>query len=221
MSFKGEIEAKCPQGCEPFEAEVWTFIRGDRSVELRDAVLARECNMLLCPACNAAFIPEEPYVYFEPQRELLAFVFPESFRSKEAYWREKMRADFALMKDSLGKEASLDLEPEIFFGVVELAELLEREDYAGEEREVMEFIARDLGLRLYQVSPRYARDHKVPAALPYSANGAGQATPGSVIAGLEKLLAANDRLTAYSEFLSALKAAGAPALPPASSVKVP
>ncbi len=216
MSFKGEIEAKCPRGCEPFEAEVWSFIRGDRSVELRDAILARECNLLLCPACNSAFIPEEPYVYFEPQRELLAFVFPESYRGKEAFWRDKMRADFALMKESLGADLSLDLEPELFFGEEELAKVLEREDYAGEEREVMEFIANDLGLSLYQVSPRYAREHDVPASLPFTGK---TATPSSVVAGLEKLLGENDRLTAYGGFLSKLKAQREPALPPASQVK--
>lgn len=220
MSFKGEIEAKCPKGCEPFAAEVWSFIRGDRSVELRDAILARECNLILCPQCNGAFIPEEPYVYFEPQRELLGFVFPESYRAKSEFWREKMRADFALMKKSLGTELSLDVEPELFFGIEELAVLLEKEDWNGEEREVMEFIARDLGLELYQVSPRYARENQVPAALPFAPGApGGPATPQSVIAGLEKLVAANDRLTAFSGFLAKLRAQKAPELPPASQVK--
>jgi hypothetical protein len=218
MSFKGEIEAKCPGGCEPFEAEVWSFIRGDRSVELRDAILARECNLILCPSCNKAFIPEEPYVYFEPQRELLAFVFPESYREKEQFWREKMASDFVQMKETLGDEISLDLEPEIFFGIEELAQLLEGEDYAGEEREVAEFIAGELGLALYRVSPRYAREHRVPASLPY-AGKAKAATASSVIAGLEKLVAANDRLTAFAGFLKTLKAQRQPSLPPASQVK--
>lgn len=218
MSFKGQIEAKCPKGCEPFETEIWSFIRGDRSIELRDAILARECNLILCEQCNSAFVPAEPYVYFEPRREILAFVFPESYREKEDYWRGKMKEDFVLMKESLAGEVSLDLEPQIFFGVDELAELLEDEDYRGEEDEVMEFIAKELGLGIYKVSPRYARERRVPGLLPYAPSKRGEkADVKNVVAGLEKIVAANDRLTAFSGFLKTLRAEGK--LPPASTVR--
>jgi hypothetical protein len=216
MSFKGQIEAKCPNGCEPFEAEVWSYVRGDLDVALRDAVLARELNLVLCPACSGAFVPEEPFVYFEPQNELLAFVFPETYREKEEYWRGKMREDFASMKQGLGEDLTVDVEPEIFFGQDDLAGLLELEDYRGEEREVMEFIAKDLGLALYRVSPRFARRNNVPAALPSSGNG-GAPTPESVIKGLESVVSANDRLTAFSDYLAKLKKERR--LPPPSAVK--
>lgn len=218
MSFKGQIEAKCPKGCEPFETEIWSFIRGDNSIELRDAILARECNLLLCPTCSNAFIPDEPYVYYEPNREILGFVFPETYRERESYWREKMREDFAQMRESLGAGLSLDVEPQLFFGVEELARLLEDEDYRGEEDEVMEFIAKDLGLSIYRVGPRYARENGVPGLLPYVPARRGEpAGPESVIAGLERIVAANDRLTAFSGYLEKLRASRA--LPPASRVK--
>lgn len=212
MSFKGQIEAQCPNGCEPFTTEVWSFIRGDQDESLRQAVLARECNLLLCESCGKAFFPEVSYVYYEPGREILAFVFPESHRAREAHWRHKMHDDFNSMKRALGSGLPLDYEPLIFFGHEGLAELLENEDYRGEESEVMEHYAKDLGLSLYRVSPRYAREAGVPGSLPYEGK---TATPESVIQGIEKIVAANDRLTAYSGYLAVLKKSRA--LPPAAS----
>jgi hypothetical protein len=213
MSFKGNIEARCPQGCEPFETEVWSFIRGDQSPDLRDAVLWRECNLLLCPHCGAAFHPEASYIYFEPEAGLLAFVFPESYREKADYWRGKMREDFLVMKDKLAGELAHIAEPEIFFGTEELAELLEREDFRGEEREVMEAVAAELGLELYRVEPGFARRQGVPRSLPYTG---AVATRDGVKAGLVKLLAANDRLAEYRAFLDKLSEGGGEGLPPAA-----
>src|SRR5271170_1359995 len=102
MSFKGAVEAQCPNGCESFTAEIWSFIRGDAQPELRLLVMFRECNLLLCPECNKPFFPDAPYIYFDPTAELLAFVFPESYRDKEKYWRDKMAGDFTVVSDKLG-----------------------------------------------------------------------------------------------------------------------
>jgi len=212
MSIKGEIEAKCPKGCEPFTADVYSFIRGDKSPELRLAVLFRECNMLLCPECEKPFFPDAPYVYHDPTDELVAFVFPEAYRDKEAFWRGKMAADFAEMQKVLGSKLPLS-EPEIFFGNDDLACLLESEDYRAEETEVMEAVAQELGLALYRVSPLYARRQGIPRTLPFTGKSASST---SVVAGLEKVLAVNDRLTAYAAYLSKLREGAPAALPPAS-----
>jgi hypothetical protein len=48
--------------------------------------------------------------------------------------------------------------------------------------------------------------------LPYAP---GEFNRASLISGLEKLLAANDRLTAYQSYLSAVRSAADGALPPA------
>lgn len=221
MSFKGEIEAHCPKGCESFQAEVWSFIRGDTSPALRLTVLCRECNLLLCPSCGMAFFPSEPYVYYEPRAEILAFVFPEEYRSREDYWHEKMQDDFKRFKEGLGQGMPVAIEPEIFFGSDDLARLLESEDCRSEEREVMEHVAKGLGLSLYRVSPRYARKNGIPDTLPYLARPGRKATPESVVKGLEKLVAANERLTAYSGYLAALKSAAASELPPPASKPSP
>ena len=220
MSIKGQIEAKCPNSkCEPFTAELWSFIRGDVDENLRLQIKARECNLIMCDECEQPFFPEEPYIYFEPPSELLAFVFPESFRVKEKFWRDKMHADFEEMHKVLGEQFPLTVEPIIFFGVDGLAELLDFEDFRNEERDVMEWVAKELGLALYRVSPRYARENDVPGSLPYAANGSKSGpTRDSVMTGLKTLLAANDRLTAYQRYLEKLESSK-DGLPPASAVK--
>jgi hypothetical protein len=214
MSFKGEIEAQCPDGCEPFTTDVWSFINGEKRDDLRLAVMFRECNMILCPQCQKPFFAQAPFVYLDSRLELLAFVFPESYKDKEDYWRKKMKDDFGVFRANL-KELPLDIEPELFFGVEGLAALLEGEEYRGEEREVMEFVARDLKLSLYEVSPLYARRQGIPATLPYSGKSA---TRENVIDGLERVVAANDRLTAFADYLGSFRSSGA-ALPPASTAK--
>jgi hypothetical protein len=216
MSIKGVIEARCPKGCEPFETEVWSFIHGDRSPELRQAVAAKECNLLFCPACGDAFFAEAPYIYLEASAEILFFVFPASYRAEEPRWRRKMAEDFQALKRALGDNLPLDLEPEICFGPKRLGALLSEDDYRGEECEVMECLARELGLALYHVRPGFARRRGIPASLPYAPakNGEG-ATRANLIAGLERLLAANDRLTAYQSYLTGLRAAADAELPPA------
>ena len=214
MSIKGVIEAKCPKGCEPFESEVWSFINGGRSPELREAVAAQECNLLLCPACGAAFFAEAPYIYFEPADDILFFVFPASFQAEEPRWRKKMAEDFLEFKKAMGDKLPLGQEPEICFGPERLATLLSEEDYRAEEVEVMEAVAQELGLPLYRVRRGFARRMGIPASLPYAPAKKGEGvTRANLIAGLERLLAANDRLTAYQSYLDGLRRAPAGELP--------
>ncbi len=213
MSFKGVIEARCPRGCESFETEIWSFIHGRRSPELRETAQAGELNLLLCPGCGAAFFAEAAYVYFEPEDGIIAFVFPESHRAEEPRWRGKMRDDFAALKKVMGEKMPIDIEPEVFFGPDGLAELLEARDRLAEEVEVMAAVAGGLGLALYRVPPVFSRRQGVPALLPHIA-GAQALTREGLIAGLERLLAANDRLTTYRGFLDSLRASPKAGLPP-------
>lgn len=201
MSFKGHIDAKCPSGCEPFDTEVWSYINA-ADEDLRLAVLFREANLLICPHCEKPFFPDTTLVYHEPDLQLMAFVMPESYKEKEAYWREKMHEDFKIFRKTL-KDLPEGMEPEVFFGVAELSALLESEDFRREEREVMEAVAAELGLSVYRVDAAYARRHGVPATLPYKGKAATRET---VLAGLETLIAENDRLTAFSDYLKQLKA---------------
>jgi hypothetical protein len=218
MSFTGEIETKCPNGCEPFTTQVWSFIRGETSPELRTAALAREVNLLICPACNAPFFPDAAYIYFEPEAEILAFVFPESFKDREEFWRAKMMDDLKTMKEGLGPDLFGGIEPELFFGPEGLGALLEAEDWKNDEREVMEAVAKELGLPLYRVSPQFARFHGIPASLPYIAQKGKHADKKSLIEGLTQLIQANDRLETYAKYLEALKTSPELTLPPAAKL---
>jgi len=212
MSFQGTFEAECPSCTDGFAAPIWTFVNGGKDENLRDQAKASECNLLLCPSCGAAFLPEAAWIYYEPEAEILAFVFPPSYKAEEAKWRDKMKADFAAMREALGSKLPLDHEPDVFFGPDGLAQLLEFEDWRRDERDVMEFFAKDLGLSVYKASPAWARAHGAPSRLPYKGKAP---TPETVAAGIKALLAANDRLTAWAEFLPKLEKDAA--LPPAAS----
>ena len=126
MSFQGDVEARCSACSEVFETPVWSFVHGGTDVSLRDQIKARELNLLLCAHCNEAFMPEVSWIYYEPDAELMAFVFPESWSAEQAKWREKMTADFEQMKGTLGDKLPIDYVPEIFFGQDGLGALLEK-----------------------------------------------------------------------------------------------
>lgn len=211
MSFHGEIETRCPDGCEPFTTPVWSFVNGGADPELRETIKALELNLLLCPGCGKAFLPEATWIYHEPALEILAVVFPEAYKADEPKWRGKMEEDFAALREMLDFDLPLTRPPEVFFGPQGLADLLEFEDFRGEEREVMEHYARELGLSLYQASPAWAREQGAPSVVPFKGEAA---TRQSVAAGIKDLLAANDRLTAWGDYLAVLEADPAAALPP-------
>lgn len=213
MSFQGEIEARCPACKEVFEAPVWSLVSGAEET-LRNQVKARECNLLLCAHCGEAFIPDVSWIYFEPEADLLAFVFPEAWKPEEAKWREKMQADFAQMREALGEKMPTDMEPAVFFGQDGLGELLDKEDWRADERDVMRVYAEELGLSVYRASASWARAHGTPAEFPYK--GTGKPTRDSLIAGMKALIKANDALTAWDAYLAEFtKAADAPIPPPA------
>ena len=215
MSFKGEVETRCSSCAEPFEAPVWSFVHGGADAALRDQIKARECNLLLCPACGAAFMPEASWIYYEPEAEMLAFVFPESWRAEEEAWRGKMKADVAQMRTALGDgRLPGDIEPDVFFGQEGLGALLEKEDWRNDERDVMREYAKQLGLSLYKARPSWARANAAPDEFPYP--GKGAPTRESLIAGMKALIAANDALTGWVDFLARFEKDEDAALPPAA-----
>ncbi|OGS37479.1 MAG: hypothetical protein A2506_13840 [Elusimicrobia bacterium RIFOXYD12_FULL_66_9] len=217
MSMQGEIETPCASCREPFEAPVWSFVNGGADENLRDQVKARELNLLLCPHCGAAFVPEVAWIYYEPAAEILAFVFPDAWVAEEARWRGKMKEDYEQMRAALGARLPLDMMPEVFFGQAGLAGLLEAEDWRNDERDVAVFLAGELGLSIYKASPLWARAHGAPSVLPYE--GKGAPTRAALIAGMRKLVAANDRLTAWSDYLGRYEKDAGAALPPAAKTR--
>lgn len=214
MSLQGDVETACPACRDSFDAPVWSFVDGGADENLREQVKARELNLLLCPHCGAAFVPEVPWIYHEPDAEILAFVFPDAWQAEESRWRGKMKEDYEQMKTVLGERLPVDMEPEIYFGQDGLAGLLEAEDWRRDERDVMAFIADGLKLSVYKASPLWARAHGAPSQLPYE--GKGAPTRQTLIAGMKALVAANDRLTAWSDFLGRYEDDAGAAVPPAA-----
>lgn len=211
MSIKGTIKAKCPEGCEPFESEVWSLVRGDNDKELKEVLLSGELNLLFCPACGKPFYADEPFVYFDPGAEMLAFVFPRSYQKEEEKWRAKMNTDCELLKQGLLKEKQLSFAPQIFFGLEGLKDMLEAENECGDETEIIEVMAGELGLKTVRVSPAYARSSGVPRVIPFSS---GVLTRGSAVDGMRKVFSANDRLSRLGGFLKKLESDPACGLPP-------
>ena len=162
-------------------------------------------------------MPEVAWIYYEPDAEILAFVFPDAWQAEEARWRGKMKEDYEQMRTVLGKRLPVDMEPEVYFGQDGLAGLLEAEDWRTDERDVMAFLAEELGLSIYKASPVWARAHGAPSALPYK--GKGVPTRESLIAGLKKLVAANDRLSAWSDYLGRFEGDAGAALPPPAKAR--
>jgi CpXC motif protein len=217
MSFQGTVEVNCPSCTDGFDAPVWSFVHGGTDAAMRDSIKARECNLLLCPSCGAAFMPEVSWIYYEPDAELMAFVFPEKWKGEEATWREKMKADFAQMKTVIGDRLPSDMEPLVFFGQEELGELLDKEDWRIDERDVMLEYAKQLGLSVYRASPAWARANGAPAEFPYK--GKGAPTRESLIAGMKDLIKANDALTGWSDFLGRFEKDKDAAIPPPAKAK--
>jgi hypothetical protein len=213
MSLQATIEASCPACTDGFDAPIWSFVNGETDAGLRDQAKAGECNLLLCPSCGAAFVPEASWVYYEPKAEIVAFVMPEAWKAEEDRWRKHAAEDFARMRGALEGALPADVEPEVFFGPLGLSELLEKEDWRIDERDVMAHFAKDLGLGIFRASPRWARANGAPAEIPFVG---GQPTRDSFIKGIRTLLAANDRLTTWSTFLSRLESDGDARVPPAA-----
>jgi len=217
MSFQGTVEINCPSCTDGFDAPVWSFVHGGTDIALRDQIKARECNLLLCPSCGAAFMPEVSWIYYEPDAEIMAFVFPETWRNEEASWRDKMKADFAQMRTVLGDRLPVDMEPDVFFGQDDLGDLLEKEDWRIDERDVMLEYAKELGLGVYKARPSWARANRAPAEFPYK--GKGAPTRASLIEGMKALIKANDALTGWTIFLERFEKDKDAALPPAMKKK--
>jgi hypothetical protein len=202
------VEARCPRGCTE-NVSVWSFVRADTDEALRDALLAGELNLVACPHCGDLFFPDAVVVYFDPRADLLAFVFPESYRAEEARWRGKMREDFERMRAALASEAPLEADPEIFFGMEACREVLLRQDDLEDEVRVAETLAGRLGLELGDVERAFARRGGLPWRVPLRGPGSGL-EPKRIRAGIDALLASNDRLEGYRRWLDVLSASSGP-----------
>ena len=202
MSLKGIFPVECPHCGEKFEAHCWTIVHGGQDEDIKELFFTGEFDLLMCPKCDTVFRHEEPFVYLEPEKELVLFVMPESYRAEKDRWIAKMQADFEQIREMFMETPGAS-EPRCIFGLDGLQEILASDRDRSEETEVMEFMAAEAGLKVLAVIPDKARELDIPFSLPVD----GGLGVKSAIKAAEKLIAVNSflpRLKKLSEVLENL-----------------
>lgn len=203
MSTKGVFRVECPLCNESFDADFWTVVRGDRDQKVKELILSGEFDLLMCPSCSGMFPHEEPFMYLDPTKDLLAFVMPENYAAEKDKWVARMQADYAPVRAAMSANHALSAEPVYFFGLGPLSELLEADRDREEETEVMEFMAREAGFRLAAVKPAEARKLDITFSLPIAKGLAGRA---AALKAAQELLAKNDALLRLKNLAAVLAA---------------
>ena len=203
MSTKGSFAVECPHCGEGFDADFWTVVRGDLDLDVKELIFSGEFDILLCPKCSKLFQHEEPFLYIDPSRDLLAFVMPESYLEKKDEWIARMKADYEPLRKGLNAMQGLAAEPLCLFGLAPLTALLENDRDREEETEVMEFMAREEGMRLLPLKPAAARELDIPFSMPVVKGLAGRAAS---LKAAEALFARNDALPRLKKLIAALSA---------------
>ncbi len=210
MATKGVFRVECPHCGEGFDADFWTVVRGDRDQEVKELILSGEFDILMCPKCETMFQHEEPFLYIDPGKDIMAFVMPESYRDKKDEWIARMEKDYAPVRATLAAGQGVTGEPLYLFGLAPLTALLETDRDREEETEVMEFMAREDGLHLLSVKPAAARELDIPFTIPVPAGLKGRA---AALKAAEALRARNDALPRLKKLVDALSALKGDALP--------
>ena len=152
----------CPNGCEAFEADRWTFISATQNPELKEAILGGELNLFCCPECKTFFHGDTDLIYLDEEQELLVFVFSAANRAKRKELKAKMQQDYQLLKDTLFKQVQLDFGPMCVFGLEELKDLLAREQARTDESQAIAVAAAALGMQVARLVPQWARENNFP-----------------------------------------------------------
>ena len=203
MSFAKLESVKCACGHE-FEVELLNSICVGENPELKDALLCGEINIVQCPDCKSIFYAEQFLLYQESARELVAFVYPESFKDNAQRLALNMRGTFKQAVGALDDESKINYEPILVFGLDSLVEIVRLEDDIKDEIEILRYYADEIGVSTIELSWAYARENKIVPLLPLkNAKGALQRT--SVIDGIKILLNKNPNLENYRKTLSKIE----------------
>lgn len=206
-SLKFQETLSCPNGCEPFEADRWSFINAAQNPELKDAVLGGELNLFCCPQCNTFFHGDTDLIYLDEQAGLLVFVFSGKNRASKDELLKKMEHDYAQLKDTLFKQMNLDFGPICVFGLEELKEVVRKEQERTDESEAIAAAAAALGLKVARLHPRWAREHDSPL---YVAAGVDNTASGYALAA-RKVLESGLQSPLLAHFAKVMEGGGAQA----------
>ncbi|MGC8780075.1 MAG: CpXC domain-containing protein [Anaerolineae bacterium] len=99
MPETNAIQITCPQCGNVYQAPVRTVIDVGQNPQLRQAFLAGQLNLAVCPKCQTGLAIEVPLVYHDPGAEFLAVYFPQQLNIPEME-RQKMIGEMtqALMR---------------------------------------------------------------------------------------------------------------------------
>jgi len=200
-SISSTASVTCACG-EEFDAEVWSFVHGEKDEELCEALLGGELNLVFCPKCGTYFHYETPVVYFDRSRDLLVFILPLSYQEKKDEWAKKMREDFELLRSRLLGELKISSAPLTVFGMEAAQQLLRDEIALREESEVIAAIAVEMGMKCKAVPPSAARSHGLPLCLPYSGTACDA---HSLLAGAESMLKEHEGLERLKTLVALLR----------------
>lgn len=190
-SIKGECNVECPNGCESFDAEYWTLIRGDQDAELKESLLGGELNLISCPTCGEIFYHDRDFIYFDPPKQILAFVSPKTAKENFEEKKQKMKKDFDFLRKNLA-EMNITYDPFYLFGIEELKALLDYDDFCNCQSEVIAACASQKGFKAVAVNPAQARLKGYPLYLPVEGS---VYTPKSVKKAAQALVDENPALT--------------------------
>jgi hypothetical protein len=160
--------------------------------------------MAECSACKNIFYAEHFLIYHEPERELMAFVYPLSYKTEADRWREKTLDDFNLSQATLEEADQLKYKPISLFGLDELVALVEKEEEYDVQGEIAALLSGQNGFPTKKLTPALARELNVPPVLPVDGD-ASLPERDRVIKGIETLLAHNENLFVYTDLLKRLK----------------
>jgi len=197
----------CPNGCEPFEAERWSFINVTQDPELKEAALGGELNLLCCEHCHTFFHCDADLIYLDEEAHLLIFVFAQENRSNKKELVAKMQQDYQLLKDNLFKQLNLDFGPMCVFGLEELKGVLEKEEQRNDESQVIAAAAAALGLKVARLVPEWARENNFPL---YTAAGVDE-TAKSFADSARKVLESGLKSPMLKHFAEVMQGDGAQA----------
>jgi hypothetical protein len=117
-------------------------------------------------------------------------------------WEEKTTIDFdAAQKNAEGKEI-VTYAPVTMFGLDELLRLVEQEDEANLQGDIVEAISKEKGFSVNKIAPAQARLFKIPRVLP--AVDGKILTRDTLLAGLKRLEEINSNLSVYTNLKAIL-----------------
>jgi len=204
VATKGVFRVECPHCGDNFDADFWTVVRGDRDAQVKELILSGEFDILMCPKCETMFQHEEPFLYMDPDKDIMAFVMPESYLEKKDEWIARMNADYEPLRSSLSAGQGIAGEPSYFFGLAPLTALLEGDRDREEETDVLEFMAREDGLHLLPVKPSAARELDITFSIPMPSGLKGRA---AALKAAGDLRARNDAMPRLKKLIDVLASA--------------